>query len=197
MVEVLKKFSNVETVTRDFFITYKNAIDEALPNAKQIVDRFHIEKNFTDDLCNYLKRTIKDRVKLVKDGEDTQVKEHLTKRQRDKINTSNRKWEIIKEAKKLYSDGETKTSIAEKLGITRVTLNTYLSLKEPPIRDSDCILDPFIPLIKELIISGKKTKEIYEILKEKGYKGKMTVLNMHMKSIKTEIKNNTTYLKWC
>ena len=32
-------------------------------------------------------------------------------------------------------------------------------------------------------------------MKENGYKGKMTVLNMHMKSIKSEIKNNTTYLK--
>lgn len=41
----------------------------------------------------------------------------------------------------------------------------------------------------------EKAKEIYEIIKEAGYKGKMTVLNMHMKSIKTEGKNNTSYLK--
>ena len=53
VIETLKNFSNVETVTRDFSLTYKNAISEALPHAKQIVDRFHIEKNFTDDLCNY------------------------------------------------------------------------------------------------------------------------------------------------
>ena len=46
VVEILKKFSNVETITRDFSITYKNAIKEALANAKQIVDRFHIEKKF-------------------------------------------------------------------------------------------------------------------------------------------------------
>lgn len=29
-------------------------------------------------------------------------------------------------------------------------------------------------------------------MKENGYKGKMTVLNMHMKGIRTEIKNSTT-----
>lgn len=81
------------------------------------------------------------------------------------------------------------------MGITRVTLNTYLSLKEPPVKDSNCILDNYIPLIKQLIIEGKKTKEIFEIMKEKGYKGKMTVLNMHMKSIKNEVKSNTSYLK--
>lgn len=194
-MEVLKQFTNVETVTRDFSLTYKNAISEALPQAKQIVDRFHIFKNLTDDLCNYLKRTVNDKIKLMKDDTSTDYKEVLTKRQQDKIDTANRKWETIQEAKKLYEEKNSKTYIAKKLGITRVTLNTYLSLKEPPIRDSNCILDNYIPLIKQLIIEGKKAKEIYEAIKEQGYKGKMTVLNMHIKSIKSEIKNNTSYLK--
>lgn len=76
-----------------------------------------------------------------------------------------------------------------------MTLNVYLALKEPPIRDSQCILDNYIPLIKQLIIEKKKSKEIFKAIKEQGYTGKMTVLNMHMKSIKNEIKNNTSYLK--
>ena len=165
-----------------------------MPNAKQIVDRFHILKNLTDDLCNYLKRTVSDRIKLYKDT-DSSYEDVLTRRQQNKIDTANRKWEIIQEAKQLYQDGNTKTYIAEKLGITRSTLNVYLSLKEPPIKDSYCILDNYISLIKKLIIEGKKTKEIFEIMKASGYKGKLTVLNMHMKSIKNEVKNNITYLK--
>lgn len=132
---------------------------------------------------------------MIKNEKFLNDEEHLTKRQKDKIETANRKWEIIEEAKSLYAEGNTKTYIAEKLNITRVTLNVYLSLTEPPVKDSNCILDPFIELIKELIIEGKKTNEIYEIMKKNGYKGKMTVLNMHMKGIKTEIKNNTTYIK--
>ena len=191
-MKVLKLFTNV---TRDFSLTYKNAIKEALPSAKQIVDRFHIFKNLTDDLCNYLKRTISDKIKLIRDETTINSKDVLTKRQQDKIDTANRKWETIKEAKKLYEEGNTKTYIADKLGITRVTLNTYLSLREPPVKDSKCILDNYIPMIKKLIIEGKKTKEIYEIMKENGYKGKMTVLNMHMKSIRNEVKTNTSYLK--
>ena len=191
---MLKLFTNVETVTRDFSQTYKNAIKEALPQAKQIVDRFHIFKNLTDDLCAYLKRTVKDRVKIINENNNNN-KDILTKRQQDKIDTSNRKWEIIKEAKKLYEEKKTKTYIAKKLGISRMTLNKYLLLDKPPIRDTNCILDNYIPLIKRLIIEKKKTKEIFEIMKEQGYKGKMTVLNMHMKSIKNEVKNNTSYLK--
>ncbi len=193
-MEVLKKFTNVETVTRDFSLTYKNAISEALPQAKQIVDRFHIFKNLTDDLCNYLKRTVSDKIKLIKNAE-IDAKEVLTKRQQNKIDTANRKWEVIQEAKKLYKEGNTKINIAKKLGIAREILNRYLSLENPFIRDSNCILDNYIPLIKKYIIEGKKTKEIYEVIKEQGCKGKMTVLNMHMKSIKNEIKNNTFYLK--
>ena len=123
VVEILKKFSNVETITKDFSITYKNAIKEALANAKQMVDRFHIEKNFTDDLNNYLKRTAKDRIKLVMDEKQLTNEEHLTKRQKDKIDTANRKWEMIKEAKLLYSQGNTKTFIAKKLNITRVQMS--------------------------------------------------------------------------
>ena len=175
-------------------LTYKNAITEALPNAKQIVDRFHILKNLTDDLCNYLKRTVSDRIKLYKQ-DDFNTKEVLTKRQQDKIDTANRKWELIKEAKQLYQNKHTKTFIAKKLGITRVTLNIYLSLNDPPVKDNNCILDNYLPLIKQCIIDGKKTKEIFEKIKASGYKGKMTVLNMHMKSIRNEVKNNISYLK--
>lgn len=40
----------------------KNAINEALPKTKQIVDRFHIFKNLTDDLNDYIKRTLADTI---------------------------------------------------------------------------------------------------------------------------------------
>lgn len=158
------------------------------------MDRFHILKNFTDDLVEYLKRTISDKVKLIR-GNDKDAKEVLTTRQKNKIATANRKWEVIQEVKALYQAGNTKTYISKKLKISRGTINKYLLLTEPPIKDSECILDDYMHIIKELIIQGKKTKEIYQIMKDNGYKGKMTVLNMHMKSIKNEVKNNTTYLK--
>lgn len=94
VVKVLKKFTNVETVTRYFSLTYKNAISEALPQAKQIVDIFHIFKNLTDDLCNYLKRTVSDKIKLLKDT-SLEYKDILTTSQQDKIDTANRKWKVI------------------------------------------------------------------------------------------------------
>ena len=189
----------METVTKDFSLTYKNSISEAHPNAKQIVDRFHILKNLTDDMCNYLKRTVSDRIKLIKGNDNLSIDEKpiLTKRQQNKIDTANRKWEIIKEAKRLYAEDNSKSYIARKLGIGRDTVNKYLKLTQPPVKDSCCIIDNHMTLIKKMIVEKKKTKEIYQAMKDAGYKGKMTVLNMHMRTIKQEIKNNTTYLKRC
>ncbi len=148
-------------------------------------------------MCDYLKRTVSDRIRLVKVNNTSGTNEEpiLTKRQQNKIDTANRKWKTIQEAQELFKTGNSKSSIARKLGITRVTLNKYLKLKEPPVIDSNCIIDDYIPLIKEMIINKKKTKEIYQAMKDAGYKGKMTVLNMHMKSIRQEVRNNTTYLK--
>ena len=65
VVEKLKLFTKVKTVTRDFSQTYKNAISEALPKSKQIVDRFHIFKNLTDDLNDYIKRNVAERLKMI------------------------------------------------------------------------------------------------------------------------------------
>lgn len=63
--EKLKLFKKVKTVTRDFLQTYKNAINEALSKVKQIVDRFHIFKNLIDDLNEYIKRNIKETIKMI------------------------------------------------------------------------------------------------------------------------------------
>ena len=79
-------FTKVKTVTRDFSQTYKNAINEALPKVRQIVDRFHIFKNLTDDLNDYIKRTIADTVKMIdKKGKVINDEEIiLNRRQRNK-----------------------------------------------------------------------------------------------------------------
>ena len=114
-------------------------------------------------MCNYLKRTVSDRIKLIKDNDNLNIakKPILTKRQQNKIDTANRKWKIIKEAQKLYAENNSKSYIARKLGIGRETLNKYLKLTEPPVKDSSCIIDNYMSIIKEVIVDKKKTKEIY------------------------------------
>ena len=115
VVKTLKLFTKIKTITIDFSQTYKNAINEALPKAIQIVDRFHILKNLTDDLNDYLKRNIADRTKMIDQEGKIGIEEEiiLNKRQRSKKESAERKWKVIQEAQKLYKKGMNITNIAK------------------------------------------------------------------------------------
>lgn len=187
MIEVLKKFKYVKTVTRDSSKSYKAAIEQALPNVKQIVDRFHILKTLTEDMSNYLKRKIKDKIRIVDtDAVPIQEKEVRNERERKKVETGLRKWEIIKEVKRLKQAGKNHSEIARLLHLGRPTVIKYLTITEPPIDSRSCILDPYIPRIKQLLLEGNNDTEIYNKIKEEGYIGQKSLYTSKMKEIRWE-----------
>ena len=195
VVEMLKRFKKIKTVTRDFAVTYRKAIEEAHPKAKHILDRFHVFKNLTDDIGEYMKRTIKNRIKLVNMNiVDDDTKKALNQRQRAKAETAERRWELIKEAKKLKSEGKSNSEISRSLKICRPTVIKYMRMTQMPVRADKSIIERYIPLIKELIVKGLKTDEIYNELKAAGYPGKPSLLNSWLKELRQEIKDNTKYL---
>ena len=197
VVKTLKLFTKIKTITRDFSQTYKNAINEALPKAIQIVDRFHILKNSTDDLNDYLKRNIADRTKMIDQEGKIGIEEEiiLNKRQRSKKESAERKWKVIQEAQKLYKKGMNITNIAKKLKISRQTVYNYLEQKQPLERSTHSILDPYVPMIKSLILEGKKVYEIYDKIKANGYKGKTSLFTSRLRGIRQETRMNIKYLK--
>lgn len=119
----------------------------------------------------------------------------LNKRQQNKKESAERKWKVIQEVQQLYKDGYNKSQISRKINITRVTVNTYLLQKQPLERSTNSILDDYVPMIKELIIQGKKIDEIYAEIKFKGYKGKISLFTSRLKGIRQEVRTNTKYLK--
>lgn len=180
-------------MTRDFSQTYKNSITEALPNAKQIVDRFHIFKNLTDHIIDYLKRTIKNTIKIIEGSNDEE--QILNERQRKKKETANRRKELALQIQKLLKEGKSKKEISKILKVCRPVVIKYSNPMECFETSTNCILDPYIPLIKELIIKENKIDEIYIKIKEAGYKGKTSLLNSRLRGIRQEIRTNTRYLK--
>lgn len=80
----------------------------------------------------------------------------LNRRQRNKKESAEKKWGVIQEVQKLYKEGYNKSTIAKKLNISRQTIYTYLNQKQPLERSTNSILDPYIPMIKKLILEGKK-----------------------------------------
>lgn len=193
---MLKKFPRVRTVTRDFSKTYKNAIKEALPNAEQMVDRFHILKNLTEHASDYLKRKVKNRIKIL-DPSPVPIseKEVFNTRERKKVETGLKKWEIVKEAQQLKKSGKNNTEIAKTLQISRPTVIKYLAMTKPPIASRSCKLDPYIRRIKELLLSGHSYMEIFHTIKEEGYTGEISLYNSKMKGICWEVKQGFRYIK--
>ncbi len=114
VIEMLKKFKKVETVTRDFSKAYKAAISKVLPDAKQIVDWFHILKNLTDDMLDYLKCKVRDKIKVLDlSVVSIQEKEILNRRERKKIEIGLKRWEAAREVHKLKESGRNNTEIAK------------------------------------------------------------------------------------
>ena len=168
-----------------------------MPKAKQIVDRFHIFKNLTDDLNEYIKRNIKETIKMVDDKNRKVIEEEiiLNKRQKDKKETAEKKWETIQEVQRLYKEGINITDISRKMNISRQTIYVYLKQKQLSEKSINSILDPFIPMIKKLILEGKKVFEIYDEIRAHGYKGKISLFASRLRGIRQETKINIKYLK--
>lgn len=119
----------------------------------------------------------------------------LNKRQRNKKESAERKWEVIQEVQKLYKEGLNKSQISKKMKISRQTIYSYLEQHQPLERSTHSILDPFVPMIKKLILEGKKIDEIYKEIKANGYKGKTSLFNSRLKGLRQEARNNIKYLK--
>lgn len=196
VIEMLRKFKKVETVTRDFSKAYKAAISEALPDARQIVDRFHILKNLTDDMLDYLKRKVRDKIEVSDlSVVPIQEKEILNTRERRKIETGLKRWEAAREVQKLKESGKNNTEIAKILQISRPTVIKYLGMTGPSIDSRPCKLDPYIPRIKELLSEGYRYMEIFNQIKKEGYAGEISLYNSKMKGLRWEVNHKIRYLK--
>lgn len=62
--EWLSKNKHVKTVTRDRASAYAAAIQEILPDAMQVADRFHLHQNLLEVVKNTVKATIPVDVKI-------------------------------------------------------------------------------------------------------------------------------------
>jgi len=97
-------------ISRDGSVIYNNAIANAHPEALQISDRFHLLKNLTSYITEYLKKRLKPQVLIQAVSQET--KEIKTIRQADENRklTLKEKYEKIKQ---LLLEGRCKQKFAE------------------------------------------------------------------------------------
>lgn len=144
-------------------------------------------------MIDYMKRTIDEKIVMNKNIDNT--KSVLSSYEKNKENTSLKKWDLIQKVKELKEKNMSNVSIGKELGICDETVAKYLKIDKPPIQASHSKLDAYIPDIKQAIIDKKTKKGIYEYIKSKGYSGKQDILYHRLKAIRYEVKQELVTIK--
>ena len=112
--EWLKSYPNLEVVSRDGSITFKNAIKAAHPAATQVSDRFHLLKNLTEYATDYLRKHMKAQLAVPSGENSTSCKDASAVM--SKAN-ENRKLTAAEKIEELSHLGYPKTKICKELNM--------------------------------------------------------------------------------
>ena len=174
VVQWLKSYPEIEVVSRDGSIGYAKAIREALPEAMQVSDRFHLVKNLVDGAKEYIKRTIPVRIKLEESITPTDQKaKKLTKAAIRKQDREEAKNELVRTVKEMHLNGYSANAISRELKIDIRTAIKYIKHQGRFVnasRERKSILDPY----KDTIIAlnhERKIVHIFRTIAKDGYKG--------------------------
>lgn len=124
VAEWLKTYPNLEVICRDGAQTYASAAKNAHPDAVQVSDRFHLLKNLSDAVKEYIYRAFPSRVVLSCGGPSPEMQALY-----DTRNTRER----ILFARKKREEGHTVSDIALLLHASNTTVKKYLSMPEEDI----------------------------------------------------------------
>lgn len=190
----LKSYPHIQLVSRDGSITYGAAISEALPDATQVSDKFHLIKNLLDSVSKYIRR--KYPKALILNNNEENVAKHLepneTEKNKLREERIDAKWQLMKDIKEKHNSGISIRELAREYSMSRVTIRKYL-VSESPIYWSEgskrgSKLDKFKELIVRLLDEGNTHEGIFIILKEIGYDGSRQYLSAYMS--RNNIKRN-------
>ena len=169
VIKWLKTYKNLQVISRDGSITYKNAIATAHPLAIQVSDRFHLLKNLTDYYKDYLKSKFNTYI-FIEEKELNPLQDNIT--DSDIINnkhlTLEKKWE---KANELLLTGLEKSSICKQLNIDIRVYKKLAALTDNELKEyfkstlemrQECNISRKIELINEVI---KLYKENYSLTK--------------------------------
>ena len=122
--EWLKSYPNLQVISRDGAQTYASAASKSHPEALQISDRFHLLKNLSGTVEEYMYKLFPSRLVIPTVSQNLEMQ--------TLYNTRNRT-ERIRFARKKRSEGYTVNDIALFLHSSVTTINRYLSMSEDEI----------------------------------------------------------------
>lgn len=186
----LEQYPTIEIVTRDRSGEYRDAITQALPNATQIADRWHLVKNLREAVERYLSRRYKAIRKLfvaaaTVDADEIEVA-NSTKRRRYEPGPARKELHaartqkreaLFAEVKQRYAAGAYTTDIARDLNISRALVSLWVNSDTLP-PDSrgrfkrKCLIDDYVPYLNKRIAEGcRNQSQLWREICEQGFTG--------------------------
>ena len=204
LTEWLQAHPGVEVLSRDRSKAYKSAMTEGAPNAVQVADRFHLVQNLSEMLekafASY-RSELKAAEQLLHQATVTEAPEETVlaiakptaieqSQQRIRQNQQ-RKIEQQKAIKALRAEGWTQTATAQKVGVSRKTVERYSTLPdfpEMPARRPTfgrSILDPYKQQLLEWWNEGIREPSILlKLLEPYGFEGSLRTLQRYISGLR-------------
>jgi transposase len=185
----LRTHPEIDLVSRDRGKIFRDAATEGAPQAKQVTDRFHLQKNFAEALEKFfrkqgsvLKKATQRSTGKTHPAERVVVPEKVAQerraRHRQHVSLHKRIW-------KLYREGYHKEQIAHAVGVSSSTV--YRTLEQetpPPVRRrsrSASIVDPYLSYLASRWNQGcHNVSQLYKEIVDQGYTGTQRTLQMRL-----------------
>lgn len=188
--EWLEKHPSIELVTRDRSGEYRDAITQALPQATQVADRWHLLKNMEETIERYVSKRYKSlRQSMANWAEDDEVDldtENGEKRrryapgpEREAIHTARTEARhALYDAVKVRRDqGAYTTDMARDFNLSRTTINRWVNSEGLP-PDSrgrfkrNCLIDEYETYLRARLAEGcTNQSQLWREISQKGFTG--------------------------
>lgn len=192
----LRKHPEVDLVSRDRGKIFREAATDGAPQAKQVVDRFHLQKNFAEALEKFfrkqervLKKATQRRTEKARPAERGAVREKVSQERRARHRQRVR---LHKQIWKLYREGYHKEQIAQVVGVS--SRSVYRTLEQetpPPVRRrsrSSSIVDPYLSYLTSRWNQGcHNVARLYEEIVAQGYTGTQRTLQMRLRPFRQKV----------
>jgi transposase len=191
----LRKHPEIDLVSRDRGKIFRDAATEGAPQAKQVVDRFHLQKNFAEALEKFfrkqeqaLKMATQRSAGKTRSAARTKVPEKIAQERRAR----HRQWvSIHKRIWKLYREGCHKEQIAQRVGVSSRRVYRVLEQEAPPPprrrSRSSSIVDPYLSYLALRWNQGcHNVARLYEEIVLQGYTGSRRTLEMRLRPFRPQ-----------
>jgi transposase len=199
----------IEIISRDRSGTFKQAANLGAPQARQVVDRWHLLKNMGETLARVVEnnsKAVKEASELedaspvavaapVKEQDASMAKRLLNKKAEDKAGRRERRLGRYDAVMQLHQEGVGIREIVRRLGISRGTVRRFLMAEEFPeiAPRGSTLLDPYRSYLLGRWNSGcLNATQLWREIVEKGYGGGAGMIRKFIAKLKPTGKKSVT-----